>query len=131
MDLFWKASAGILIALILVLTLGKQQRDMGTLLTIAVCCMTAIAAMKLLEPILDFLYELQHLTYMEGNVLKTLFRLVGIGLVAELVAMICSDAGCTSLGKTLQLLASSVILYLSIPIFQSMIELIQSIMGGL
>jgi len=131
MDLFWKASAGILIALILVLTLGKQQQDMGTLLTIAVCCMTGIAAIQLLEPVMDFLYELQTLTYMEGSILKTLFRLVGIGLVAELVAMICADAGCASLGKTLQLLASSVILYLSIPIFQSMLELIREIMGML
>ena len=131
MDLFWKAAAGILLALILVLTLEKQERDIGTLLTIAVCCMTGIAAMQLLEPVLDFLYELQTLTYMEGSVLRTLFRLAGIGLVAELVAMICSDAGCASLGKTLQLLASCMILYLSIPIFQNMIELIQEIMGGL
>ena len=131
MDLFWKASAGILITLILVLTLGKQQQDMGTLLTIAVICMTGIASMQLFEPVLDFLYELQHLTQTEGTVFKTVFRLVAIGLVSELVAMICSDAGCTSLGKTIQLLASSLILYLSIPIFQSMIELIQRIMGGL
>lgn len=130
MELFWKAAAGILMALIFVLTLGKQQ-DMGTLLTIAVCCMTGIAAMQLLGPVLDFLYELQILTYMDGSVLKTLFQLVGIGLIAELVAMICSDAGCASLGKTLQVLASSVILYLSIPIFQSLIDLIQEIMGGL
>lgn len=130
MELFWKAAAGILIALIIVLTLGKQQ-DMGTLLTIAVCCMTGIAAMQLLEPVLDFLYELQILTYMDGGVLRTLFRLVGIGLVAEIVAMICSDAGCASIGKTLQVLASSVILYLSIPIFQSLVDLIREIMGGL
>lgn len=131
MELFWKAAAGVLIALILVLTLGKQQQDVGTLLTIAVCCMTGIAAMHLLEPVLDFLHDLQLLTYMDESILKTMFRIVGIGLVAELVAMICSDAGCSSLGKTLQMLASSVILYLSIPIFQSMGDLIREIMGGL
>lgn len=131
MELFWKASAGILIALVLVLTLGKQERDMGVLLTIAVCCMTGIAAIQLLEPVLDFLYALQAMAYMEGSILSTLFRLAGIGLVAELVSMICNDAGCSSLGKNIQLLASTVILYLSIPIFENLIELIREIMGGL
>lgn len=131
MEIFWKAAAGVLIALILVLTLGKQQQDIGALLTIAVCCMTGVAAMHLLEPVLDFLHDLQLLTNMDESILKTMFRIVGIGLVAELVAMICSDAGYSSLGKSLQLLASSVILYLSIPIFQSMVNLIREIMGGL
>lgn len=131
MDLFWKASAGILIALILILTLEKQQKDMGTLLAIAVCCMTGIAAIQRLEPVMDYLYELVPLTNIDASILRTLFRLVGIGLAAELIAVICSDAGCASLGKSIQMLASSMILYLSIPLFQSMLELIQEIMGGL
>ena len=131
MELFWKTSGCILVTLILVLTLGKQQQDMGTLLAIAVCCMTGIAAIQFLDPVLDFIYELQSLTFVDLSVLKTLFRLVGIGLVAELIALICSDAGCASLGKSLQLLASSVVLYMSIPIIQSLIDLICEIMGGL
>ena len=130
MELFWKTSGCILVTLILVLTLGKQQQDMGTLLAIAVCCMTGIAAIQFLDPVLDFIYELQSLTFVDLSVLKTLFRLVGIGLVAELIALICSDAGCASLGKSLQLLASSVVLYMSTPIIQSLIDLICEIMGG-
>lgn len=131
MDLFWKSSAAVLIALILILALGKQKQDMGTLLSIAVCCMTAMAAIQLLEPVLDFLYGIRQLVYIDGQILSTVLRLVGVGLVAEIIAMVCSDAGYSSLGKDIQLLASSVMLYLSIPIFESMMELIQEIMGGL
>ena len=131
MELFWKTSGCILVTLILVLTLGKQQQDMGTLLAIAVCCMTGIAAIQFLDPVQDFIYELQSLTFVDLSVLKTLFKLVGIGLVAELIALICYDAGCASLGKSLQLLASSVVLYMSTPIIQSLIDLICEIMGGL
>lgn len=131
MDLFWKVSAGVLITVILVLALGKQERDIGLLLTIAACCMAGTAALQFLEPVLNFLYRLQSLAYMEGSILKTLFKLAGIALVAEIAAMLCSDAGCGSLGKSIQLFSAAVILYLSIPIFEELVSLIQDIMGGL
>lgn len=131
MDVFWKLSAGVLIALVLILTLQKQAQDMGVLLTIAVCCMTAIAAVQILEPVLDFLLEIQIYANMDSGILRSVLQMVGVGLTAELIALICSDAGCSSLGKNIQILGSSVILYLSIPIFENMIELIQRIMFGL
>lgn len=131
MDVFWKLSAGVLIALVLILTLQKQTQDMGVLLTIAVCCMTAIAAVQILEPVLDFLLEIQIYANMDSGILRSVLQMVGVGLTAELIALICSDAGCSSLGKNIQILGSSVILYLSIPIFENMIELIQRIMFGL
>ena len=104
---------------------------MGTLLAIAVCCMTGIAALKILEPVLDFIYELQLLASGNETVLKILLQIVGIGLVSELLAMICSDAGNASLGKGVQLLASSAILYRSLPVIESMLTLIREIMGGI
>lgn len=131
MDLFWKSCAAILIALILILTLGKQQRDMSTLLSIAVCCIVGLTAMEILKPVLDFLYGLQEIIMVDNNIVTILLQIVGIGLVSEMVSMICTDAGNASLGKTVQFLASSVILYLSIPIFQSMVDLIRQILGDL
>jgi hypothetical protein len=45
--------------------------------------------------------------------------------------MVCADAGNASLGKVLQILASAVILWLSLPVFTALIELIQKILGEL
>lgn len=131
MDIFWKAAAAVLISVIFVLTLGKQGKDISALLTISVCCMIGMAAVQLLEPLLDFLYSLQALAELDETVLKSLFKLLGISLVCEIASSICSDAGCSSLGKSLQLLASTVILYVSIPILQMFVALIQDIMGGI
>lgn len=131
MELFWKAASAVLLSAVLTLTLGKQERDIGLLLTMTVCCMVGMIAASFLEPVLDLLYELEALTYLDGDMLKTLFKLVGIGLVAEIAAVICADAGCGSLGKTLQLLSSAVILYLSIPIFRQLVSLIREIFGNL
>ena len=131
MDLFWKAAAAVLLTAILTPTLGKQEKDIGLLLTMTVCCMVGMIALSFFEPVLDFFYELQGLTYLDGSIFKILFKVIGIGLVAEIAALICADAGCGSLGKTLQLLSSCAILYLSIPIFRQLITLVREILGEL
>ena len=122
--------AWVLLAVVLGLSLGKQK-DIGVLLTMAVCCMVAMIAISYLEPVLDFLRELETLGDLQGDMLGILLKAVGIGLVSEIAGLVCNDAGNGSLGKTLQMLGSAVILYLSLPIFTAMLELIREILREL
>lgn len=131
MGLLWKAVAGTMLAVILGLTLNKQEKDIGVLLSLAVCCMGIVIALSYLEPVLDFLRELEALGDLQGDFLGILLKGAGIGLVTEIAALICTDAGNASLGRSLQLLGSAAILYLSLPIFTSMLNLIQQILGEL
>ncbi len=129
MALFWKATAGVLIAVILALFLGQNRKDMALMLSMAVCCMACILALIYLEPVMEFLRELESLGDLQGDMLGILLKAVGIGMVAEIAALICTDAGQSSLGKSIQLLGSIVILCLSLPILRSMLELVQKILG--
>lgn len=129
MGLFWKAAAGILVAVVLCMTLGKQQGDLALVLTMAACCMTAIAALSFLEPVLSFLYRLEALGDLQSGVLGILLKILGVGLVSELAAMICQDGGNSALGRGMQLLGSAVILHLSLPVFELLLELMQRILG--
>lgn len=129
MGMFWKAAAAVLIAVVLELTLGKREKDIGTLLSIGVCCMVGMIAFSYLEPVLDLLRELEALGDLQGDLLGILLKALGISLVAEVAGMVCGDAGNSSLGKTVQMLGGAVILYLSIPVFRSLLELIQRILG--
>lgn len=131
MDTFWKAAAAVLLAVVLVPAVAKTEKDISMLLTMAVCCLVAAAALSYLEPVLDLLWELKALGDLSGEMLGILMKAVGIGLVAEIAGMICADAGNGSLGKTLQILASAAILYLSIPLFQTFLTLVQEILGQL
>lgn len=125
-----RGAAAVLLAVVLGLSLGKQK-DIGVLLTMAVCCMVAMIAISYLEPVLDFLRELETLGDLQGDMLGILLKAVGIGLVSEIAGLVCTDAGNGSLGKTLQMLGSAVILYLSLPIFTAMLELIREILREL
>ena len=128
MNIFIKAAAGALVALILHLILARQGKDFSVLLTVAVCCMMATAAMEYLEPVIVLFEKLQTLGQLDSDMMMVVFRVVGIGLLGEIVGLICSDAGNAALGKTLQILASAVILWMSVPLFTSLIELVEEIL---
>ncbi len=131
MELFWKAAAAVLISVILILVLDKQERDIAALVSIAVCTMVGICLMQFLEPVLEFLYSLQDMTLSDNGIFGSLMKLTGISLVCEITATVCNDAGCSSLGKSLQLLGTAVILFLSLPILQTFLTLVSDILGGL
>ena len=93
--------------------------------------MVCLLALGYLEPILEFLQELEVLGSLQQDMLGILLKAVGISLVGEIAGTICADSGNASLGKAIQLLASAVILYLSLPILNTMLELIRKILGTL
>jgi len=129
--LFWKATAATLITVVLVLAVGKQEKDLALLLSMTVCAMLAITAVLFLEPVIHFLHRLEELGDLQSNILATLLKIVGIGLVSETAGMICRDSGNESLAHGIRLLGSAVVLWLSLPIFETMLDLIQSILGEL
>lgn len=131
MELYWKAAAAVLLTAVLTLAVGKQDKDIGLLLSLAVCTMVAAATLSYLEPVLDFLRRLEELGDLQGDMMGILLKAVGIGLVAEIAGMICADSGNASLGKTIQILSAGVILWLSLPIFTALLDLVQQILGEL
>lgn len=131
MGTFFQAAAAVLVASVVGLCIARQGKEMTSLLTIAVCAMVMLAAVTFLKPVLDFLRELEELGNLNADMVQILFKVVGIGLVSEIAAMLCADAGYTSMGKALQMLGSAVILWLSIPVFQALLELIRQILGGI
>ena len=131
MSQYLQTSAGVLIGVILALILGKQSKDWALVLTVAVCCMVLSVAAVYLEPVLDFADRLTQQAGLDGDMLGILFKAVGIGLVGEITALICQDSGNAALGKGLQLLASVVVIWISLPMMEALLELVQQILGEL
>ena len=127
MALFWKAAGGILIALLLGLSIHKQ--DFALLLSVTVCAMVTGIVLMYLEPVLEFLRELEQWGSLRNDVLGVLLKALGIALTAELAGSVCSDAGNSALAKSMQLLGNMTILYVSLPVFRVMLQLIRQILG--
>ena len=118
-------------AVILWLVLNGYCKQFSVLLSVALCGILLFAASSQLAEILDFLRDLRDSSGLNGELLRILIRAVGIGLLAELVSMICTDAGNAALGKAFTTLSSIVIVWNSLPVFTALLELISDILGEL
>jgi stage III sporulation protein AD len=131
MEGFLQAFAAVLLAVILGLVLAKQSKDWAVLLTTGVSCMVLAVGAVYLQPVLDFVRELQTLSGLDPQMLTVVLKAVGIGLISEIAALICLDAGNAALGKGIQILASLTVLWLSLPLMRALLELVQKILGEL
>ena len=131
MDDFWKTTALVLLTVILSLSLDKTERDISAVMGIVALCIAACAAVTILNPVLNYLVELQRLFHLPDDLISILMKAVGIALVAELSASICADAGNASLGKMLQILGGAAVLTLSVPMFRTLMTIIKEMLGGL
>lgn len=131
MRIFLQACAGVLLAVFLILAQGNQRKDMGALLSMAGCCLVALAALWYLEPVVDFLRRLETMGRFNSQMIQILMKIAGIGILTEIVTLVCNDAGNSSMGKSVQLLGSVVILWLSLPVFTMLLDLLQEILGDI
>ena len=130
MNIFIKATVCVLLALILSITLSKNSKDFSLLLCLFVCSVTVIAAVQCLAPVVSFMNKLQEYGKLNSEMVQILLKSVGIGFLAEIVSLICTDAGNAALGKTLKFLASAIILMMAIPLLDNLITLIEEILGA-
>lgn len=122
-------AALVLIGLLLSLVIGRQSKDMSLLLTLAVCVLVLMGAMEFLEPVTEFLRQVRRLGELDSEAVAILLKSAGIGLLAELAGLLCADAGAGALGKALQILSSAAILWLSLPLFQQVLMLIEGVLA--
>lgn len=129
MEYYWKTIALTLIGVVLWIVVEKQEKNISVLVTVAICCMVATCAVSYLQPVIRFLQELSAMGENDGSLLQYLLTTVGIGFLSEITGRICSDAGNSSVGAVVKFLGSSAMVYSGIPIMQSLIFLIQEIIG--
>lgn len=129
MDIFLKVTIGVLITAILSLILSKQCQEISLLLTICVCCLIVAAMATYLQPVLEFAMHLVQLGQLNQDMLTVLMKVVGIGLISQIAGLICADAGNQTLSKVLQIMTTVVILWVSIPLLEEVLSLIETVMG--
>ena len=124
-----KASALVLTVSVLYQMVAGRNKEIGILLLVLSSCVVLFIALSYIEPIFAFIEKLQNLGNLNSQMLETLLKSVGIGLLAEISCLLCNDMGNSSMGKTLQILATVIILWLSLPMLNSLLDLIGKLMG--
>ena len=128
MDIILKATAGILIAVVLTLILNRQGKEFSLLLVVFVCCVVLVLALKYYKEIFDFINELQGYGNLNYKMISIILKAVATALLSEITVLICQDSGNTALGKTIQILSSVIIIHLCLPLFTELLELVETVL---
>jgi len=130
MNTFYKFIAGALITVILCLSIEKNGKEHAVLLSICACCMILGCVVTFMSPVLEFFKKIESVGNLNAGTVQIICKAAGIGLLTEFSSVICVDAGNQALSKSIQLLGSGVILWLSIPLFEQILEILQSILSS-
>lgn len=129
MELFLKTCGGVLVGLVLLLVCANYGKDISLCLSLCVCILVLVAACSFLSPVMEFIRKMETVAGLDSAMMKIMLKSVGIGLVGEVAGMVCADSGHSSLGKVVQLLGTGTILWLSLPLFSGVLDLLREILG--
>ena len=125
---FWKAAAIVILAVVLGSAVGKTEKDIAVVLTAVVCSIVAAISLTYLSDVISYLWRLNSELTIRLPMLDPLLKIAGTAMVTELINLISVDAGNASLGKAMQLLGNSVMLYLALPFFETFYTVVQEIL---
>lgn len=129
MTKFIQAIALVLVAVVLILALKRQGNDFSILISIIICATLGTMVFEFLQPIFSLCDRLQQIGDLDPDLLRILVKVISIAFTSEIAATICSDSGNSALAKSLQLLATVLILYLSVPMFTSLLDIVEEILS--
>ena len=128
MDIFFKIIGFAMIGVLLALILSKGSKDYSLIMAIVICSSIVMGLAVFVRPVLNLIDKLNHIVGAHGKWLATLLKAVGISIVGEICASICSDSGQGTVAKMLQHATAITILWISIPLIEALLDTIQSIL---
>ena len=131
MEIYFQTLAAALVAVILALTLKKGNAGIAELMVLLMCCMVVIVAIRYIDPIIGFIRSVQVMTTFHSDAIKILLKAVGVSVTTEIAALMCSDSGNKALGKALEFLSSTVIVWLTLPLMTQLLSLINEVLNGI
>ena len=123
------AVIGIVTA-VLVTLIRRSNAELALLVSVAACVGMALLTLRLIEPVVSFFEKLEALSGLESELLSPLVKSVGIGVLTQLCAAFCADAGQSALGKLVELSGSILAIYVALPLLEAVLVMIRSMMGG-
>ena len=128
MDTVFRCSGAAMVAVVLILTIRRQNGEMALILSVMTCCMLLLAGLKLLQPVFAFLRRLQNIGQLDTDMTAILLKSVGVALLSEIAGLVCKDSGNEAMGKAIGVVCTAAILYLALPVFDALLTILESVL---
>ncbi len=130
MEDFTKVAVIALLTVLFLPVIKRHTAELGVVLSLAACVLIGLFLVNMARPVVAFFSELRAMTGLDRSLMEPLMKTLGVGLLSQLCAGVCSDAGESALAKLVELAGSVLSIYLALPLFRAVIELVQTMGGG-
>lgn len=130
METFVRLVGLALICVILSQILKKQSTEQAVLLSLGAVSMMVLGAAAFLSPVAAFFSRLEKLGSLDHEMLRILMKATGVGILAEIAALICTDGGEQAMGKAVEIAGAGAVLWLSLPMLTALLELVERVLSN-
>lgn len=118
-----------MVGAILALLLKQSHSEYGIFILLGTGLVLLFMCLDGLSAIMNFVYRIEQSVGKNAVYIKILCKLVGIAYISEFAGNICKDAGYQSLSVQVELAAKICILVCALPILESMLLVIEKVVG--
>ncbi len=109
------------------LLLKSTRPELAFAVTVAGCIILLLVILDLVKDSFSVLGDIAEGTDIDASLIKTLLKMIGIGYLVEFSAGLLNDFGQNSLADKLIFAGKLVVLVLAVPILESVLTLISSL----
>ena len=125
-SVFQLTSAAVICA-VLMLVLRSRSGEFALLLSLMVCALLGIAALRGLNTLLQLMEQLASLAQVDALLVGPLLRTTGIALITGIGAQLCRDAGAGGIAMTLELCGGLCAIYAALPLIQAVFDMLREL----
>ncbi|MBO2527052.1 MAG: stage III sporulation protein AD [Clostridiales bacterium] len=119
-----------IVTVLLTAMLKKNSHELALLLTLAACVLIGLLLVQLAEPVIEFLAKLRNIAGLDKTLTEPMLKTIGIGLITQIGATVCSDAGENAVARLIEVCGGILALYISLPLMEAVLSLIDTMSGG-
>lgn len=127
MTILIKVAAIAVAGTVLSLVIKKNSPEMALMLTISLALVALYLAFDTIKEVTQFITSLADMAQISPAVLTVVIKAVGISVVSKLSSDVCRDAGQTSVASGVELVGAFTALYISLPLFKTVLSMIGSL----
>ena len=123
-----KISGIVIVSLLLIIFLKESKREFAFILSIAVSVILFVTLINDFQGIISAVYNLTNSVENISNYISLLVKILCISLLSQFVIALCRDAGENALASQTEIASKILILVMTLPLFESVIEIITGLL---
>lgn len=111
-------------AVIMIIVIKEQNKEIALILTIAACVGLMIYSMSQLSGVIDMLDSLVSTSGINKEFLEIILKVTAISYIIEFGKNVCVDAGQSAIATKLEMSGKVIIVTLSVPLIASLVNIL-------